>query len=164
MVETSPTNLPQMPNGKRQGSQPLSAVSPNRDPSSPCLPGPHETISLHSLDQTARQDGNHLILCIAALNKILQETGKGPEWPGALQSAQRVIQNANHQVGLDMPTRHQINLLDAIPWEARRSCGIPSLEQLGKAEPVYRKEMLDASEIATELENWFRKLNPKPWK
>ncbi len=123
-----------------------------------------KTISLHSLDQTARQDGNHLILCIATLKKILQETGKELEWPGALQSAQRVIQNANHQVGLDMLTRHQINLLDAIPWEAWSHCGNPSLEQLGQAEPVHRKEMLDAIQNATELENWFRNLNPKPWK
>jgi hypothetical protein len=123
-----------------------------------------KTISLHSLDQTARQDGNHLILCIATLKKILEETGKGPEWPGALQSAQRIIQNANHQVGLDILTRHQINLLDAIPWEAWRDSGNPALEQLGQAEPEHRKEMLDAIQNATELEDWFRKLNPKPRK
>ncbi len=120
-----------------------------------------KTISLHSLDQTTRQDGNHLLLCIATLKKILEQAGEGAEWQAALQSAQRIIQNANHQVGLDVFTRHKTNLLDAIPWETWRNSGNSSLAQLGCAEAEHRQKMLDSIQTAMELEVWFRKLNPK---
>ena len=120
-----------------------------------------KTISLNSLDQTGRQDETHLILCVAALKRILQETGKGPEWPNALKSAQRIIQNANHQIGLDTLTRHQINLLDAIPWDAWRQAPIPGLQKLGHQERDNRNGMMETLHTAAELEQWLKTLHSK---
>ena len=114
-----------------------------------------EGLSNQEIDET------HLILCVAALKRILQETGKGPEWPNALKSAQRIIQNANHQIGLDTLTRHQINLLDAIPWDAWRQAPIPGLQKLGHQERDNRNGMMETLHTAAELEQWLKTLHSK---
>ena len=123
-----------------------------------------KTISLNTLDQKNRQDKSHLELCVAMMNRILVETGKGPQWATAVSHANKIVTNSKHPLGLDTLTRHAINLLDAIPWEIWRNSGNPTLEQFGADEQQHRQQMHDSIQESEELENWYRQLNPKPHK
>ena len=120
-----------------------------------------KVISLNTLDQIKRQDRNHLILCCAAVEKLLLETGKGPGWPNAIKSAQRIIQNANSQIGLDTLKHFQINLLDSIPWVGWRQSSQPELQEFGKQEQPHRSEMTSKLQEIEESQQWFANLQSK---
>jgi len=118
-------------------------------------------ISLNTLDQIGRQDRKHLILCCAAVGKLLLETGKGPDWPNAIKSAQRIIQNAYSQIGLDTLRHFQINLLDSIPWNGWRQSIQPELRGFGEQEQPHRNEITSMLREIDETKQWLASLQPK---
>lgn len=120
-----------------------------------------KTISLNTLDQSRRQDKSHVVLCLATLRSLLAITGNGPDWPNAVRTARRIIQNTNDQIGLDTLTRHQIHLLDAIPWEAWRQSNNPEIQDFGNEEQTQREHVEMKLKEIDELKQWIESLQPK---
>ncbi len=120
-----------------------------------------KTISLNTLDQSQRQDRKHLILCCAALREILKEGAKAPDPTGLITTANRVLQSAEFQIGLDTLKNHKIDLLDSIPWEPWKISKHSELKEFAEQEETIRSGIQGRIDEAKELKAWLASLNPK---
>jgi hypothetical protein len=120
-----------------------------------------KTISLDTLDQGQRQDRKHLVLCCAALREILREGAKSPETSGLIATANRVVHNAEHQLGLDTLKHHGVDLLDSIPWETWGESKHPELRAFAGQEETIRAGIQEKIVEAAALKRWLASLNPK---
>ena len=120
-----------------------------------------KTISLHSLDQSKRQDRKHLILCCAAVKAILKESSKMPSLDGPVATASRIVRNANSELGLDTLQHHSIDLLDAIPWMEWLESKQPELIAFAQEESSIRAGIQEKIQETKELVKWLKSLNPK---
>jgi len=123
-----------------------------------------KTISLNTLDQHDRQDRSHLQLCVAIAREMLATASKGPLWPTALANAGEIIGMAKQEFGINTLRFHQIDLLDAIPWEAWRSSNQPELSSFANSESLHRNEVGEILNKDVEIEDWLQQLNPNPHK
>ena len=123
-----------------------------------------KTISLNTLDQNGRQDKSHLQLCVAITREMLATAGKSPLWPAALDNANEIIGMAKQEFGINSLRFHQIDLLEAIPWEFWRSSRQSELAEFAGSESLHRSEVRDLINKDVEIEDWLQQLNPNPHK
>lgn len=108
-----------------------------------------------------RQDRKHLILSIANLREHLLQQTKMASTEALTQTAQRLVDVAIHQEGLEIRRRINIDLLDGIPWRFWRKCPVVRLRKFAAAEKLCRQKVMSRLTDMEEIEIWLRKLKVK---
>lgn len=108
-----------------------------------------------------RQDHKHLLLSVANLREHLAKHTRDLPEEALNQTAERLLDVAVHQPGLDVKRLHRIDLLDAIPWDAWRKCRRRRLRELARNEDQHRRDVEARIAEMAEIDSWIAKLKAK---
>ncbi len=111
--------------------------------------------------EAPRQDKKHLVLSIANLREHLLQRSTPPLAAQGLHIARRLVDFAYQEPGRNVLTRHQLDLLDGIPWPAWRANAVAELREFAGREPEFRKEIQERLEAEAEITRWIAELKAR---
>jgi len=108
-----------------------------------------------------RQDEKHLVLSLANLCVYLEMLGDdNPE--DAVKIANRIPGLALHELGIEILRRHNIDVLEGVPWKHWQTSQNPLLREFGGQLEKILSERKTAIERDFQARKWLKELKDKP--